>query len=167
MTSTLSHYARGGETRMVDVGGKTPARREATARARLRFSPRVWRLLPRNPKGDPLEVARIAGIQAAKRTPELVPLCHVLPLEHVGIEFRRRRGGLEIVATAAATALTGVEMEALVAVSMAALTVYDMLKAAAPGMTIECVELMEKRGGKSGLWRRGHAAGRAKAGKTP
>ncbi len=139
---------------MVDVGGKAPTRRVARAEARLKFPARVWKEMPRNPKGDPLEVARIAGIQAAKRTPELVPLCHALPLEHVAIEFRRRREGLEIIATAAATAVTGVEMEALVAASAAALTVYDMLKATAPGMQIERLRLVEKSGGKSGHWRR-------------
>lgn len=150
----LSHYGPGGNIRMVDVGGKSATRRQAIASARLRFPDRVWRLLPQNPKGDPLAVARIAGIQAAKRTPELIPLCHALPLEHVEVEFRRRRGGLEVFATATATAATGVEMEALAAVSVAALTVYDMLKAQAPGMVIEKIQLLEKTGGKSGTWNR-------------
>jgi len=139
---------------MVDVSSKPETRRTAAARAFVRMSPATVRALPSNPKGNPLEVARIAGIQAAKRTSELIPLCHPLTLTHADVSIRVRRDGVEIEATVATTAQTGVEMEALTAASVAALTVYDMTKALDKGITIERVELVEKTGGKSGAWRR-------------
>lgn len=155
MKEKLSHYNRSGEVSMVDVGAKEPTRRTATARAFLAMAPRVIRALPNNAKGDPLEVARIAGISAAKKTSELIPLCHQLPLSHVGLEFRVRKNGIEITATASTVAQTGVEMEAMTAVSVAALTVYDMTKALDKEIEIREVHLLEKTGGKSGTFRRG------------
>ena len=149
-----NHFDKAGTARMVDVSSKTATRRTATARAFVRMSRETVRALKDNPKGNPLEVARIAGIQAAKRTAELIPLCHPLALTHADVEVRVTRGGVQIEATAATTAQTGVEMEALTAASVAALTVYDMTKALDKGITIERVELVEKTGGKSGTWRR-------------
>ena len=149
-----SHFDAAGVARMVDVSAKPETRRTARARAFVRMSREMVRALVDNPKGNPLEVARIAGIQAAKRTAELIPLCHPLPLTHADVEISVRRDGVRIEATVATTAQTGVEMEALTAASVAALTVYDMTKALDKGITIERVELMEKTGGKSGTWRR-------------
>jgi cyclic pyranopterin phosphate synthase len=149
-SSALSHYDAAGHARMVDVSSKPPAARAARARAFVRLSAAVLRALPANPKGDPLEVARIAGIQAAKRTSELIPMCHPLPLTHAGVEFKIRRNGIEIAASASTTAPTGVEMEALTAAAVAALTIYDMTKALDKSITIETIELIEKTGGKSG-----------------
>jgi cyclic pyranopterin phosphate synthase len=149
-----SHFDPAGRARMVDVSAKAATLRKATARAFVRMSRATVRALKSNPKGNPLEVARIAGIQAAKRTAELIPLCHALTLTHAGVEISVGRDGVRIEATAATTAQTGVEMEALVAASVAALTVYDMTKALDKGITIERVELVEKSGGKSGTWRR-------------
>ncbi len=160
--SRLSHYTTAGDVHMVDVGQKTATARMARARARVRWKASVSRELERNSKGSPLEIARIAGIQAAKRTAELIPLCHSLPLHRVEVTIHRRRDGVEIVTEAAAHAVTGVEMEALTAASVAALTVYDMCKALDHGIVIERIELLEKRGGKSGTWRRLPAA-KAKA----
>jgi cyclic pyranopterin monophosphate synthase len=157
---SLSHYGADGRARMVDVSAKTPSVRTAKARAFVRLSRAVLRALPSNPKGDPFEVARIAGIQAAKRTSELIPMCHPLPLSHVGVELRVKRDGVEITASARTTGATGVEMEALTAAAVAALTVYDMTKALDKGITIEMVELLEKTGGKSGVFRREPAGGR-------
>ena len=143
---------------MVDVTPKAETAREAVARATLRMSPRTLRLILRGqgPKGDALGVARTAGILAAKRTHELIPLCHPLRLTGVDIAFAddRRRGTLSIQARVRTVDKTGVEMEALVAASVAALTVYDMVKAAEKGVTIARVQLLEKSGGKSGTWRR-------------
>ncbi len=154
----LSHYDSSGQVRMVDVSEKTPTHRTARARAFVRMKPAVLKALPHNPKGDPLEVARIAGIMAAKRTHELIPLCHPLPLSHAGIELKLRRDGVLIESSVATTANTGVEMEALTAASIAALTIYDMTKALDKSITIEEVHLVEKTGGKSGAFRRAEKA---------
>jgi cyclic pyranopterin phosphate synthase len=150
--SKLSHFDDAGQARMVDVSGKAATRREAVARAFVVLTDEVLAALPRNPKGNPLEVARFAGIQAAKKTAELIPMCHPLPLSFVDVSAEVVAGGVEIQATAATTAGTGVEMEALTAASVAALTVYDMCKALDKGITIERVELVRKSGGKSGDW---------------
>lgn len=140
----LSHVDESGEVRMVDVGAKPLSRRRAVARASVRTGPETAGRLRDLPKGDALATARIAGIMAAKRTSELVPLCHPLPLSHVGVELDVVEDGVEIVASAETTAQTGVEMEALVAASVAALTVYDMAKAVDDGMVISEVRLVEK-----------------------
>ena len=139
---------------MVDVSGKSATRREAEASGFVAVSSLVLASLPSNPKGDPLEVARIAGIMAAKRTSELIPMCHPLPLSLVDVEVRVCENGLAITSKVATTGLTGVEMEALVAVSVAALTAYDMLKAADKGIEIREIVLERKSGGKSGEYRR-------------
>ena len=137
------------------IGGIDHTRESGLAsRHRNRLRPRVIRALPGNAKGDPLEVARIAGISAAKKTSELIPLCHQLPLTHAGIEFRVRKDGIEITATASTFAKTGVEMEAMTAASVAALTIYDMTKALDKEIEIREVHLVEKTGGKSGTFRR-------------
>jgi cyclic pyranopterin phosphate synthase len=140
---------------MVDVSAKAATRREAVARAFVELSDAVLKALPENPKGNPLEVARFAGIQAAKQTAALIPMCHPLALSFVDVQARVVAGGVRIEATAATTAGTGVEMEAMVAASVAALTVYDMTKALDKGIRIREVELVSKSGGKSGEWRRG------------
>lgn len=150
----LSHYDRKGRATMVDVSGKTPTTREAEASAFVRMSSAVLRALPRNPKGDPLEIARFAGISAAKRTSELIPMCHPLPLSFIDVHTRLCENGVAIVSKVTTTANTGVEMEALVAASVAALTVYDMCKALDKGIRIEQVQLESKTGGKSGTYRR-------------
>src|SRR6202045_768399 len=134
MAKKLSHYDRDGRARMVDVSAKSATRREAEASAFVAMRPKVLAALPKNPKGDPLEVARIAGIMAAKRTAELIPMCHPLPLALVDVDVRVCENGVAITSKVATTAETGVEMEALVAVSIAALTVYDMCKAADKGI---------------------------------
>jgi len=139
---------------MVDVSGKSPTLREAEAYAFVAMSRKVLRALPQNPKGDPLEVARIAGIQAAKRTSELIPMCHPIPLSRVDVTCLVTRTGVEIRTVARTTAVTGVEMEALVAASVAALTVYDMCKALDKGIEIRDVRLERKSGGKSGEYLR-------------
>ena len=154
MAKKLSHYDRAGRARMVDVSGKSATKREAEASGFVAVSPGVLASLPSNPKGDPLEVARIAGIMAAKRTSELIPMCHPLALSLVDVEVRVCENGLAITSKVATTGLTGVEMEALVAVSVAALTVYDMLKAADKGIEIREIVLERKSGGKSGDYRR-------------
>ena len=150
----LSHYDRAGSPRMVDVSGKAETRRAARAHAFVRMSPAVLKKLPRNPKGDPLEIARIAGIAAAKRTWELIPLCHSLPLAHADVDITIEKKGVRILAGAATTAQTGVEMEALTAAAVAALTVYDMTKALDKSIEIQDLFLLEKSGGKSGDYRR-------------
>ncbi|HTV81037.1 MAG TPA: cyclic pyranopterin monophosphate synthase MoaC [Acidobacteriaceae bacterium] len=152
--SKLSHFDEAGEARMVDVSAKAVTRREAEASAFVAISAEALEALPRNPKGNPLEVARIAGIQAAKRTAELIPMCHPLPLSHVEVRADVAEGGIAIRATTATMAQTGVEMEALTAAAVAALTVYDMCKAADKGIVIREVRLERKTGGKSGEWRR-------------
>jgi len=139
---------------MVDVSGKTSTKREAEASAFVIIKPDVLKALPQNPKGDPLEVARIAGIMAAKRTSELIPMCHSLPLSHVDVEMRLCENGVAISTKVVTTAETGVEMEALVAASISALTVYDMLKSLDKGIEIREVVLQRKSGGKSGDYRR-------------
>ncbi len=152
----LSHYSKRGEVTMVDVSSKSVTTRTAAARAFVRMAPRVLRAVRslKNPKGNPLEVARIAGIAAAKRTPEWIPLCHPLPITHIDVTSRLCKDGVELVSRVTATAQTGVEMEALVAVTCAALTVYDMCKALDKGMEITSVHLLEKTGGKSGDYQR-------------
>ena len=139
---------------MVDVSEKKATKREAEASALVIMSKAVLKALPQNPKGDPLEVARIAGIQAAKRTSELIPMCHPLPLSHVDVDIRLCENGVAITSRVNTTAETGVEMEALVAASVAALTVYDMCKALDKGIEIREVVLQKKSGGKSGDYRR-------------
>ena len=154
--SKLSHYGRKGEVRMVDVSAKAATTRTAVAQGFVKMKPRVVREVKRlrNPKGNPLEIARIAGIAAAKRTSEWIPLCHPLPLTHIDVTARLCQNGVEVRSTVTTTAQTGVEMEALVAVTAAALTVYDMCKALDKGMEITDVVLVEKTGGKSGDFRR-------------
>lgn len=147
---TLSHYDSSGKTRMVDVSAKSATRREAEASAFVQMKPAVLKALPQNPKGDPLEVARIAGIMAAKQTSNLIPMCHPLPLAHVAVDIRLCENGVTIASKVTTTAETGVEMEALVAASVAALTVYDMCKALDKGIEIRNVVLNRKTGGKSG-----------------
>jgi cyclic pyranopterin monophosphate synthase len=139
---------------MVDVSRKQPSKREAEASAFVAIKPEVLDALPENPKGDPLEVARLAGIMAAKRTAELIPMCHPLPLSHVDVRMRLCENGVAITSKVTTTAVTGVEMEALVAASVAALTVYDMCKALDKGIEIRNVVLERKSGGKSGDYRR-------------
>jgi cyclic pyranopterin phosphate synthase len=135
---------------MVDVSAKPPSRRTATASAFVQLSATVLAALPANPKGNPLEVARIAGIQAAKRTADLIPMCHPLPLTHVDVQAEIVAGGVRITATAATVGPTGVEMEALTAAAVAALTVYDMTKALDKSIVIRTIQLEAKSGGKSG-----------------
>ena len=154
MPKKLSHYDRSGRARMVDVSTKSPTRREAEASAFVVLKPKVLKALPKNPKGDPLEVARLAGIMAAKRTADLIPMCHPLPLAHVDVQMRLCENGVAIASKVSTTAVTGVEMEALVAASVAALTVYDMLKALDKGIEIREIVLERKSGGKSGEYRR-------------
>jgi cyclic pyranopterin monophosphate synthase len=150
----LSHYDAAGRASMVDVSGKQPTKRTATASAFVELSAAVLKALPENPKGDPLEVARIAGIQAAKKTAELIPMCHPLALTHVDVTAELTAGGVRIVATATTTGPTGVEMEALTAAAVAALTVYDMTKALDKAIVIREVRLETKTGGKSGNFTR-------------
>lgn len=152
--SQLSHYDRAGRATMVDVSAKLPTARSAEASARVVMSTKVLSALSVNPKGDPFEVARIAGIQAAKRTAELIPMCHPVPLTFVDISYSLCEDGVELLSQARTTAGTGVEMEALTAVSVAALTVYDMCKALDKGIEIRSVQLERKRGGKSGDYKR-------------
>jgi cyclic pyranopterin monophosphate synthase len=161
MPKKLSHYDTRGRARMVDVSGKAVSKRQAEARAFVAMSKRVLKALPRNPKGNPLEVARFAGIAAAKRTPELIPMCHPLPLAHIDVRTRLCENGVSISSRVTTTARTGVEMEALVAAAVAALTVYDMCKALDKGIEIREVVLVKKSGGKSGEYVRKQArAGR-------
>ena len=152
--SGLSHYDAAGKARMVDVTAKQATKRSATASAFVELSAAVLAALPANPKGNPLEVARFAGIQAAKRTSELIPMCHPLPLTHVDVEAEVVAGGVQIRATVSTTSQTGVEMEALTAASIAALTVYDMTKALDKSIVIRDLQLEQKSGGKSGDYRR-------------
>lgn len=155
-TQRLTHLDRRGRAHMVDIAAKPATVREAVAEARLRMKPATLSLITKGKakKGDVFATARLAGIQAAKRTDELIPLCHAIPLSSVSVEFHSEgRGSLRIQAAAKCTGPTGVEMEALCAVTVAALTVYDMVKAVDRGMVIEAVRLMEKKGGRSGHWR--------------
>jgi cyclic pyranopterin monophosphate synthase len=150
----LSHYDSAGSPRMVDVSAKPETRRFARAHAFVRIRPAVLKQLPANPKGNPLEIARIAGISAAKKTSELIPLCHPLPLSHADVDIQVEKHGVRITATAATTAQTGVEMEAMTAATVAALTVYDMTKALDKSIEIQDIFLLEKTGGKSGDFKR-------------
>jgi len=152
--SKLSHFDAAGSPRMVDVSGKQASKRTARAHAFVAVRPDVLAQIPSNPKGNPLEIARVAGIMAAKKTSELIPLCHPLPISHADVEIMLEPNGVRIVATATTTAETGVEMEALTAASLAALTVYDMMKALDKGIEIQDIYLLEKTGGKSGDYRR-------------
>jgi cyclic pyranopterin monophosphate synthase len=146
----LSHYDAEGSAHMVDVSAKSATRREARASAFVVLSEAVLSALPRNPKGDPLEVARFAGIQAAKRTADLIPMCHPLSLSYIDVSATVVDGGIEIRSTAATVAGTGVEMEALTAAAVAALTIYDMCKALDKSIAIREIVLVSKSGGKSG-----------------
>ena len=154
MPRKLSHYDRTARATMVDVSAKTPNKREAAASAFVVLKPAVLKALPHNPKGDPLEVARLAGIMAAKRTSDLIPMCHPLPLSYVDVTMRLCENGVAIGSKVITTAVTGVEMEALVAASVAALTVYDMCKALDKGIEIREIVLERKSGGKSGNYTR-------------
>jgi cyclic pyranopterin phosphate synthase len=150
----LSHYDSSGRASMVDVSAKADNKREAEASAFVELSAAVLRELPKNPKGDPLEVARLAGIMAAKKTADLIPMCHSLPLSHIDVTLRLCENGVAIASKVNTTATTGVEMEALVAASVAALTVYDMCKALDKSIAIREVMLESKTGGKSGDYKR-------------
>ena len=152
--SKLSHFNDSGEAKMVDVSAKPPTRREAEASAFVALSKEVLAALPANPKGNPLEVARFAGIQAAKRTSELIPMCHPLPLSFIDVTTEITETGITIRSKAATSGPTGVEMEALTAASVAALTIYDMCKALDKGIVIRDVQLERKSGGKSGDYHR-------------
>ncbi len=152
--SKLSHFDAAGEPRMVDVSAKGETRRTARAHAFVKMNAAVLAALPNNPKGDPLGVARIAGVLAAKKTSELIPFCHSLPLSHADIDIMVEPEGVRIVSTATTTAQTGVEMEALTAAAVAALTVYDMTKALDKRIEIQDLYLLEKTGGKSGDFKR-------------
>jgi len=153
--SKLTHLDAQGAARMVDVGGKPETARSATATGRIRMSPQALAAVREGsgPKGDVLAAARIAGIMAAKKTGELIPLCHPLALDAVSVEFAFEDDGVRATATASLTGRTGVEMEAMTATSVALLTIYDMAKALDKGMTIEGIRLLAKTGGKSGAWR--------------
>ena len=150
----LSHFDSAGSARMVDVSAKQDTKRTARAHAFVRIKPAVLKKLPQNPKGNPLEIARIAGISAAKRTSELIPLCHPLALTYADVDVTLEKKGVRIVSTAITTGPTGVEMEALTAASVAALTVYDMTKALDKSIEIQDLYLLEKTGGKSGDYHR-------------
>jgi cyclic pyranopterin phosphate synthase len=157
----LSHYDAEGSAHMVDVSAKAATRREAEASAFVALSDAVLAALPQNPKGNPLEVARFAGIQAAKRTADLIPMCHPLPLSFIDVSAMVVAGGIEIRSTAATVAGTGVEMEALTAAAVAALTIYDMCKALDKSIAIREIVLVRKTGGKSGEYVRGENASRS------
>jgi cyclic pyranopterin phosphate synthase len=153
MVKKLSHYDRAGRIRMVDVSSKPETARMAVASVRVKMSAAARRAALHNPKGDPLEIARVAGIAAAKRTAELIPLCHPLLLSHIDVQANFCKNGVEISASVRTVGPTGVEMEALTAAAVAALTVYDMCKAADRGMEISELRLLEKSGGRSGDYR--------------
>jgi cyclic pyranopterin phosphate synthase len=155
----LSHYDSAGSPRMVDVSAKPDTRRTARAHAFVRIAKAVLKKLPENPKGNPLEIARIAGIAAAKRTSELIPLCHPLMLTYADVEVTLEKHGVRIIASAAVMGQTGVEMEALTAAATAALTVYDMTKALDKGIEIQDLYLLDKTGGKSGDFHRVASSG--------
>ncbi len=154
MKKKLSHYDQSGAARMVDISEKTPTKRTAQAHAFVSIRPEVLAKLPENPKGNPLEIARVAGISAAKKTSELIPLCHPLLLSHVNVEVNIESNGVRILSSVSTTGPTGVEMEALTAASVAALTVYDMTKALDKAISIHDLYLLEKTGGKSGDFKR-------------
>jgi len=150
----LSHYDDQGRASMVDVSEKLETKRTATAQAFVKIRPSVLKMLPQNPKGNPLEVARFAGIAAAKKTSELIPMCHPLLISHVDIDAKIEKTGVRITATVSITGKTGVEMEALTAAAVAALTVYDMTKALDKSIEIQDLYLLTKTGGKSGDFKR-------------
>jgi len=150
----LSHYDAAGEARMVDVSAKRITQRTARAHAFVKIRPSVLKKLPENPKGNPLEIARIAGVMASKKTAEIIPLCHPLMLSHADVDVRVETKGVRIVSTVSTNGQTGVEMEALTAAAVAALTVYDMTKALDKSIEIQDLYLLEKTGGKSGDFRR-------------
>jgi cyclic pyranopterin monophosphate synthase len=152
--SQLSHFDSAGAPRMVDVTEKSETRRTARAHAFVSMKPEVLAALGSNPKGDPLVVARIAGVMAAKRTSDLIPLCHPLSLTHAAVDLTIESHGVRVISSVATTAPTGVEMEALTAASVAALTIYDMTKALDKRIEITDIHLLEKTGGKSGDFRR-------------
>jgi cyclic pyranopterin phosphate synthase len=152
---SLSHYDNKGRATMVDVSEKSDSKRTAVAHAFVRIKPSVLKKLPQNPKGNPLEVARFAGISAAKKTSDLIPMCHPLMLSHVDVTCAIASKGVRIRASATTTGPTGVEMEALTAATVAALTVYDMTKALDKSIEIQDVYLLSKEGGKSGDFKRG------------
>src|SRR3984957_7325450 len=154
MRKKLSHYGADGQARMVDVSRKPRTAREPEASAFVAMTPAGLRALPQNPKGDPLEVARTAGILAGKRASELIPMCHPVPLSHIAVTLCVCENGVSIATKVKTTAESGVEMEALVAASVAALTVYDMCKALDKGIEIREVVLERKSGGKSGDYKR-------------
>lgn len=164
----LSHLDKEGRVAMVDTGAKPQTARRAVASAMVKMSPATVRavLEHRTPKGDPLETARLAGIMAAKRTADLIPLCHTLPLTHVDVRAELLETGVRLEAEAATQAQTGVEMEALTAVTVAALVIYDMCKAVDKAMTITDVRLELKTGGKSGTYRRAEEGSKAKGRRT-
>jgi len=165
MAKKLSHYDGAGRARMVDVSGKSATKREAEASAFVAMKPAVLAALPKNPKGDALDVARLAGIMSAKRTAELIPMCHPLPLALVDVDVRLCENGVAITSKVTTTAETGVEMEALVAATVSALTVYDMCKGMDKGIEISRIVLERKTGGKSGDYQRAKN-GRAKNGQA-
>lgn len=154
--SKLTHFDEAGQAHMVDIAEKQPTKRQAIATGTIQMSPEAFKLLGHNAskKGDVLGIARIAAIQGAKQTSTLIPLCHPLALTHVSVEFQSDEVNscLQIQVTAETVGKTGVEMEALSAVSAGLLTVYDMLKAVDKGMVIQAIQLLKKQGGKSGLW---------------
>lgn len=154
----LSHYDAAGRATMVDVSEKAASRREAEASAFVEMTPEVLKALPKNPKGNPLEVARFAGIAAAKRTSDLIPMCHPLPLSFIDVTTEVCENGVQVHSKASTNAQTGVEMEALMAATIAALTVYDMCKALDKGIAIREIVLQRKSGGKSGEYRRKRSA---------
>jgi cyclic pyranopterin monophosphate synthase len=158
----LSHFDAAGRATMVDVSGKAVTRREAEASAFIEMSAEVLQALPKNPKGNPLEVARFAGISAAKRTSDLIPMCHPLPLSFIDVTTEVCENGVQVNSKAATTAQTGVEMEALMAATIAALTVYDMCKALDKNIAIREIVLERKTGGKSGEFRRERSTNRLK-----
>src|SRR5438270_7832736 len=156
MPSRLTHLDERGAARMVDVGDKPETRREALAECVVRLGPESVQALRDSTlaKGDALAVARVAGIMAAKRTPELIPLCHPLPISSVEVDFEMQAGGIRVLASARVSGQTGVEMEALTAAAVAGLTLIDMVKGLEKGVYLENVRLLEKSGGRSGTWKR-------------
>jgi cyclic pyranopterin monophosphate synthase len=156
VSARLTHVDEAGAARMVDVGAKPETRREATAECMVRMQPATLQALrdAQLAKGDALGVARVAGILAAKKTAELIPLCHPLPITSVGVDFELLDSGVRVLATARVTGRTGVEMEALTAAAVAGLTLVDMVKGVEPGVWLENVRLLEKSGGRSGTWKR-------------
>jgi cyclic pyranopterin phosphate synthase len=160
MVKKLSHYDSAGRVQMVDVSAKPATLREARAGVRVKMSAAALGAARQNPKGNPLEIARVAGIAAAKRTSELIPLCHPLLLSHIDVQANFCKNGVEITSSVRTTGPTGVEMEALTAAAVAALTVYDMCKAADRSIEITELRLLEKSGGRSGVYRAAKRSGR-------